>query len=315
MKSIPNPHAESSRDPKDQISFYITNLPERMDRKGLWSLCQSYGVIVDSYVAYKKSKLGTRFGFVRFAEVKDSITFARLLSTIKVDNVKLFATVSRFQSGKHPNKSKPFRQAHQYTHNDPKEQGNKDQSSNDGSSNYHKGRNRNDSYVLAEQDLVQISNPMESILVKLKDVHTVTSIRTVLKEEGFDDVTIQYVGGLWIWCIFDSVDACAAFKVNTTLRSLYSFARPIVINFVMDERLTWVEIFGMPLCAWKSSAFKRVSELFGRFIFFDKESCNVMSLGRVCIATRLMSFINEMVNVEINGVTYDVFDVKLDRGR
>ncbi|XP_071732719.1 uncharacterized protein [Rutidosis leptorrhynchoides] len=313
-KPIDNPYRVNPS--KELITFYITNLPDSLDRNGLWNVCKDYGMIVSSYVAFKKSKFGSRFGFVRFANVKDPIALAKSLSSIQVQKMNLFARVARFQRGQEnfrDSKPKPSVQGQASKSYAKESTQNSDHGSyaNVTANVYHSKPTREPAVprkkaVLLEHDLVQLSNPMDTVMVKLKDIQSLPTFGMVLKEEGFHDVSIHYIGGLWIWCEFDSVDACAAFKINTNLRVFYAFARPVVNNFVMDERLTWIEISGMPLCAWKSSAFKKVASLIGRFIFFDKESCDVMSLGRLCIAARQKNWINEWVTVEVNGVCYDV---------
>nr|GEV82667.1 hypothetical protein [Tanacetum cinerariifolium] len=62
----------------------------------------------------------------------------------------------------------------------------------------------------------------------------------------------------------------------------------------------------LPLCAWGSNAFKKVASLFGKFKFFDSEVNDYMSMGRVCIATKKQSFIDETMNVVIHGETFKV---------
>ncbi|GJT79310.1 hypothetical protein Tco_1053652 [Tanacetum coccineum] len=77
-------------------------------------------------------------------------------------------------------------------------------------------------------------------------------------------------------------------------------------SFMIDERLIWIEIIGLPLCAWGSNAIKKVTSLFGKFKFFDSDSENTMSLGRACISTKRQSTISESVSVIIHGKSFDV---------
>ncbi|GJT08499.1 RNA-directed DNA polymerase, eukaryota, reverse transcriptase zinc-binding domain protein [Tanacetum coccineum] len=50
-----------------------------------------------------------------------------------------------------------------------------------------------------------------------------------------------------------------------------------------------------------SSAFKKVANLVGKFNFIDTEDEECMSLGRVCISTKIQSLIHEKVEVNIHG--------------
>nr|GEW53024.1 nucleotide-binding alpha-beta plait domain-containing protein [Tanacetum cinerariifolium] len=51
---------------KISISVYITNFPDSCSAKDLFQTCKAYGHVVDSYIPFKRSKSGKRFGFVRF---------------------------------------------------------------------------------------------------------------------------------------------------------------------------------------------------------------------------------------------------------
>ncbi|GKE73891.1 hypothetical protein Tco_1535932, partial [Tanacetum coccineum] len=102
------------------------------------------------------------------------------------------------------------------------------------------------------------------------------------------------------------VKASNAFKSNNTLKSFFSSVKSVSKNFYVDERMAWVEISGLPLCAWGSNAYKKVASLMGKFMFFDNDSSTAISLGRVCVATRQKSFISEVVQVTIHGEEYDV---------
>ncbi|GKC54613.1 RNA-directed DNA polymerase, eukaryota, reverse transcriptase zinc-binding domain protein [Tanacetum coccineum] len=82
--------------------------------------------------------------------------------------------------------------------------------------------------------------------------------------------------------------------------------KPVSKNFYLDERMAWVEISGLPLCAWGSNAYKKVASSVGKFMFFENDRSTALSLGRVCVATRQKSFISEVVSLTIHGIEYDV---------
>ncbi|GKE65017.1 nucleotide-binding alpha-beta plait domain-containing protein, partial [Tanacetum coccineum] len=54
---------------KISTSIYVSNFPEVFSAKDLFHACKKYGHVIDSFIPFKKSKDGKRFGFVRFINV------------------------------------------------------------------------------------------------------------------------------------------------------------------------------------------------------------------------------------------------------
>ncbi|KAM0026466.1 putative RNA recognition motif domain, nucleotide-binding alpha-beta plait domain superfamily [Helianthus debilis subsp. tardiflorus] len=78
------------------LSFFVTKLPKGCTpwelRKGL----EGYGVISGTYVAKKRDKLGNKFGFVSFVEVKDRGVLEKSLSGVKLGDTKLKINLAKF---------------------------------------------------------------------------------------------------------------------------------------------------------------------------------------------------------------------------
>ncbi|GJV39576.1 RNA-directed DNA polymerase, eukaryota, reverse transcriptase zinc-binding domain protein [Tanacetum coccineum] len=118
------------------------------------------------------------------------------------------------------------------------------------------------------------------IHVKLKDIDSMSNMYTICRNEGISDLNIHHVGGYWIWIQFPSSTACSKFQGNESLKRLYSVKKVPSSNFTIDERIFWIEISGLHLCAWGSNAYKKIVCNFGKFLFFDKEDSSALSSGR-----------------------------------
>nr|GEV25621.1 RNA-directed DNA polymerase, eukaryota, reverse transcriptase zinc-binding domain protein [Tanacetum cinerariifolium] len=127
------------------------------------------------------------------------------------------------------------------------------------------------SISLKDQDLVKIDDSSKVLLVKLKKVETMSNMYSICRNEDFDNLKIHHVGGLWIWILFQSTNARNAFQENETLKNLSQAFKTVTPSFIVDERLVWIEISGLPLCAWGSAAFKKVASMFGKFLFFETD--------------------------------------------
>ncbi|XP_028113889.1 polyadenylate-binding protein 3-like [Camellia sinensis] len=48
------------------FSIFVDNLPYDMDPKGMFIMFSKFGVVKHAYISFKRNKVGTRFGFVRY---------------------------------------------------------------------------------------------------------------------------------------------------------------------------------------------------------------------------------------------------------
>nr|GEX82628.1 nucleotide-binding alpha-beta plait domain-containing protein [Tanacetum cinerariifolium] len=78
------------------ISFFFTNFPDSWDFGALRKMFGRYGNVVDVYIAFKKAKRNTRFGFVRFLNIGDMDNFEQKLKGILIGNERLVINRAKF---------------------------------------------------------------------------------------------------------------------------------------------------------------------------------------------------------------------------
>nr|GEZ61492.1 RNA-directed DNA polymerase, eukaryota, reverse transcriptase zinc-binding domain protein [Tanacetum cinerariifolium] len=82
---------------KISSSVFVINFPEQFSAKDLWNTCKVYGHVVDTYIPDRRSKIGKRFGFVRFINAFDMERLVNNLCTVWTGKLKLHANVARYQ--------------------------------------------------------------------------------------------------------------------------------------------------------------------------------------------------------------------------
>ncbi|GKD65486.1 RNA-directed DNA polymerase, eukaryota, reverse transcriptase zinc-binding domain protein [Tanacetum coccineum] len=303
-KPIANPYSKDVE--RIYESFYVTNFPSYLDTKRLWQVCEPYGRIVDAYTASKKSKMGKGFGFIRFKGVVDSKEFAKGLANIWVDNFHLFVTVARFKRPGKTHSSKAVEE--QYKPNSRVRIPNPSEAKLYASAvNVEEKRNtsttqRSDlkSITLNDSDLIKVKESTKVALVKVREVGTMNAVHRLCRSEGFTEVKVHYIGGLWLWIQFQDATSCNAFRNNVAMKNVFSGIKIMTQNFVVDERMIWIEISGLPLCAWGSNAYKKVANVVGKLMFFEIDQDSSLGISRVCIATKQKNSISETVQVEVS---------------
>ncbi|GKC33944.1 hypothetical protein Tco_1046328, partial [Tanacetum coccineum] len=116
--------------------------------------------------------------------------------------------------------------------------------------------------VLDDQDLINVEDPSMVLLVKLEDVNSMSNMYVICRNED-------------------------NFQTNASLKSIYSCIQTATPSFNVDERMIWIEILGLHLCAWGLNAYKKVADMFGKFMFFEAG-----------VSTGMSSDVNGMKKVE-----------------
>ncbi|GKD96583.1 RNA-directed DNA polymerase, eukaryota, partial [Tanacetum coccineum] len=220
----------------------------------LWDICNKWGVVIDVYIAAKRSNSGHRFGFVRFINVNDINQLVSNLRTAWMRGFHLFSDVAKYGR----------------TYNRPVERsgdgkpsvgsfnsyvkavmGNKsvNMSGKYGTSNagaefvgvsdcnkVYKEAGNEAVMSISVDDCIDLDGMERSILAKAKDLSVISELLKHMSSEGFDDVGLRYVGGRWVWLEFDSMDQVESVKTSKALKDIFLEFKDVSHDFIPDER-------------------------------------------------------------------------------
>ncbi|GJR45012.1 RNA-directed DNA polymerase, eukaryota [Tanacetum coccineum] len=241
-------HWRSKDDDVTKISksVFVTNFPDHVSAKELWHVCKQYGHVVDSFIPVRRSKVGKRFGFVRFINVFDIDRLVGNLCTVWIGSHHLHANVARF--------NRPCGGFHTKANLDK--------------------QGRCGDYSGQDESCVNEKDYSLCLNGKVKEFGSLDNLKMVLCNEGFSDVDIRYLGGMW----GDVVFKC--------------------------WRIMWVDVEGVPLKMWSFNTFKKIGAKWGTLLDVENKEDENYHSKRLCIHTKGITNVFESFKIVYKGKVY-----------
>nr|GFA90174.1 nucleotide-binding alpha-beta plait domain-containing protein [Tanacetum cinerariifolium] len=142
------------------------------------------------------------------------------------------------------------------------------------------------------------------LLGKVKEFSILANVKVVLGSEGFSDIELNYMGGLWIMIGFKSEDTKEKFQSCVGAVSWFSQIIQASKEFDIDERITWVDIEGIPLKLWSKNTFNRIETKWGKILYMENLDVGCFHSKRICILTTGKSNIFESFKIIHQGKSY-----------
>ncbi|GJY25615.1 RNA-directed DNA polymerase, eukaryota [Tanacetum coccineum] len=196
----------ASSDDKDlerlAATYYVMNFPKHLTVHDLWKELEGYGRLVDVYIARKLSKQGKRFAFIPFLNVKDEQRLDYKLQSVWVGSFHLFISRTQFLR-EMPNRSlgKTNIEVVGRKDNIPMN-ANKVQGSSYANmvKGYKVDKQNDDQQSKIVLEVGEYQSVKHSYRIVLGEVNNATIIPQLIRmcyDEGFDDVKINSIGGLF----------------------------------------------------------------------------------------------------------------------
>ncbi|PWA57104.1 hypothetical protein CTI12_AA377600 [Artemisia annua] len=297
-------------------SIFVMNFPESFTAKDLFHTCKQYGHVVDSFIPVKRSKSGKRFGFVRFINVFNVERLVNNLCTIWVDRFKLHANIARFNKAskndkcsKFVNKDHVFKDTginNRDTNAFGKICGVKDNglsfanvlAGNNGSGSM---ESKSIPTIVLEDDCLHSRDLSKSLLGRVKEVSSLSNLKTALRNEGFTDLSIRYMGELWVLIEFTINISKDSFIKNVGAGSWFLELIQASNDFTPEGRIVWIEVEGIPFKLWSEKTFKRIAIKWGELLDIDDQEDMCFHSKRLYIYTKKSLNILEQFKIIFRG--------------
>nr|GEV79453.1 ribonuclease H-like domain-containing protein [Tanacetum cinerariifolium] len=298
---------------KSYSSIFVSNIPWKATVQDLWDSCNQWGVVIDVYIAAKRSKSGHRFGFVRSKNINDINLLVSNLRVTWMGGFHLFANVVKY--GRTNNRLEE--QSRDSKPNEVGVSGNNDASNSEEKpvgvsiSNKANEESSNDALMfISEDDCIDLDGMKRSILAKVKDLSVITDLLKYMYSESFVDVGLRYVGGRWVWLEFDSTDKVESVKNSKVLNELFLELKDVSYDFIPDKRCVWIDLVGLPLASWALEVYKKLGGRWGCSVFTDMVNDGPLSHGKVCVLTESLHRVLESFKVSYRNRSYCIIATK-----
>ncbi|GJU31030.1 RNA-directed DNA polymerase, eukaryota [Tanacetum coccineum] len=275
-------------------SIFVTNFPDNTSSKDMWNLCQGYGTVVDVYIPNRLSKAGKRFAFVRFIKVENVDRLVGNLCTLWIGRMHLHANVVRFERSY----SRPSQSTHPY------------KPVNTGAPTFAsalKGTANlppyiSSSHALVLDDSCVVSRQLDNyVMGEVKQFSSINNLRVLLSNEGFPNVKLAYLGGLWVMIELESLKSKAKFMKHVGVASWFVRLCNAQSDFVSRERIVWVDIEGVPLHVWSRATFNKIGSKWGEVMELKECLDDCFGRKRICIRTKQEDNILERFKIIVHG--------------
>ncbi|KAJ0699847.1 putative RNA recognition motif domain, nucleotide-binding alpha-beta plait domain superfamily [Helianthus annuus] len=253
--------------------FFVSNLPGGCASSDLVKVLKGFGVIHNTYIARKFDKLGKRFGFISFANVKDPLGLEKDMKDVWIGSYKLFIVLARFVDGERMNWKGDKRWTPVKTDRVLSDVGNKDielepvmdvQKVGNG---LEEGRSFRDKLLNVEP--MNSKKSLELVVNsefkggkswigcgavgRVSDLKKLSNLRVWLDLTGLSRVGIKYIGGLWVMLVFETELCMESFVgVEEVWKECFDNLEKWEGQLIPKERIAWLKLFSrLSLMLWR----------------------------------------------------------------
>nr|GEV30808.1 RNA-directed DNA polymerase, eukaryota, reverse transcriptase zinc-binding domain protein [Tanacetum cinerariifolium] len=140
--------------------------------------------------------------------------------------------------------------------------------------------------IVLDDDCLNSKDLTNSLLGRVKEFASLSNLKMVLTNKGFVDISVRYMGELWVLFEFASTKSKELFRDNVGVGSCFSELKQTSFDFNPDGRVVWVEVEGVPFKFWSGNTFKRLAAKWGELLDDDDQEESCFHSKRLCLYTK-----------------------------
>ncbi|GKV12840.1 hypothetical protein SLEP1_g23934 [Rubroshorea leprosula] len=300
---------------RQATAFFFTNFPEEWSYTDMWSTFRKFGRVIAIYSPTRGNKSGSRFGFVRFLDVKNEKDLERQLDQIRIEGRKIWVNVAKYPEEKVAMK--------EISRTAPTVNTIQDRSYADvvgGRVGVKEGKTEDHQMPPQLQDVQRNCRkregnwqPLRRQTWRVKNRREEWSgfdIEEKFYMEGYFTCRLRAMGGNLV--LMDCEDKGEledlVHGASDWLGQWFSEVKPWSPKEVAKERFAWIRCQRAPLHAWGPDFFERMSSAWGKFICLDDSTSKKrrFDIARFLISTPIMDSISVRRQIKVNGELFSL---------
>ncbi|XP_039039105.1 uncharacterized protein LOC120176861 [Hibiscus syriacus] len=278
---------------KECVTIIIFNIPEFLHHKGLWRFFVKYGEVIDSFIPIKRSKGGSRFGFVRFTSLADARKAISCADRSWIQGNKVRVFMARFQ---------PREAFWRKKCSVPKLAVNKSRV---------EDANLLKTPIIGVIDEDKLFTLKDSLVSWCRKFFKLKELATIMQKEGILRPRLMRLSGLAILIIFEDEESMN-FTLNNQSEALQTCFGKVEVwseNVRCNSRRAWLSCKGIPPFVWSPSTFRNLVGKWGELISIEDETLNPGSFDRALfqVITNQQARVEEIVELRVGDRTFSVF--------
>ncbi|KAJ9535114.1 hypothetical protein OSB04_un001810 [Centaurea solstitialis] len=288
-------------------TFFFSNFPEGESESSMWKAFACQGVVVDLYIAKKRSRWGKRFGFVRFIKVVDWKRLEVDLNNIWIGKYRIRANLARFNRKRNkirdgvvkegPPSSTRVRSRPSTPEAIIKKKSFADVVRGTGykSSGGVVMGGKHLEEVVVSPSPENLASLDRSLVGELKSFQSLISLGDLRILEGWPEVRFSYLGGLSVLLEFPSNDASSLFLsgASQVWKDWFSSLNRWSVAHLPAKRTALLDVYGIPVHVWNKDSLLKMGQIWGDVVNVEFEGASGLrkSVGQVYVLTEKKDWI------------------------
>ncbi|KAE8729664.1 hypothetical protein F3Y22_tig00003435pilonHSYRG00045 [Hibiscus syriacus] len=289
--------------PMETVVLFVDYLPNSIHWKGLWQVVGRYGEVLSGNISKKRSRAGTRFGFVKVSNWVEAKRVRERLNGLMVYGSRISVRFAKYMLKDQKEKclQSELVWKSKIASSTLCE---KTQSMMAGQ----EGASRKE--VVGHVDEDEVRKLRRCLVGVMAGVCSVGSIVGRLQKWGLGEIRVQRLRGKSFLLTIEDEDL---FIMLEDLQ--WSYLKEIFVDVMLwieslcqKERVVWIEIDGLPLHCWNEITLKRLVGLWGTFEAYGENVKHQIDCEKVnmLISTSLVARIDEVVEVVVDNMKFGV---------